>query len=125
MADYLPDRFPADSVPFTVATSATVVAGNLVHLTTSGTVEPSAASNGSWVGVAAQGGVATDVITVFTEGIHDLVTTAAAVAIGAVVVPAAAGQVATIGAGVDYSAVVGLALTAAGGSGGTIKVLLR
>src|SRR5664279_4457066 len=124
MADYLPDRFPADSVPFTVATSATVVAGNLVHLTTAGTVEPSAASNCSWVGVAAQGGVATNVITVFTEGIHELVTTAAAVAMGAVVVPAATGKVAT-NAGTDYSAIVGLALTGVDGSGGTIKVLLR
>ena len=124
MADYLPDRFPADSVPFTVATSQTVVAGNLVHLTSAGTVEPSAASNGTWVGVAAQGGVATDVITVFTEGIHDLVTTAAAVAIGAAVVPAAAGQVATNG-GTDYSAVIGVALTGVSGSGGTIKVMFR
>ncbi|WP_063017184.1 MULTISPECIES: capsid cement protein [Nocardia] len=106
---------------FSRVTSAAVTGGQLLIVSGNDTVAPSSAATSAWLGVAAQDGGSGDLVTVLTGGVHELAASGA-IAAGARVVPAAAGAVADIGAGTDYSQVVGVALAAA--SGGKVRVKL-
>jgi hypothetical protein len=120
MAEYAPVFFPADKV--SSVTSAAVTAGQLLYVSGDNTVAPTTAATGAWVGVAARDAASGGGITFYTEGIHELAASGTINA-GDVVVPAAAGAVAAIGAGTTYSQVVGIALAAAASS--KVRVLFR
>lgn len=106
---------------FTRTTSAAVTGGQVLIVSGNDTVAPSSAASGAWLGVAAQDAASGDPVTVLTGGVHELAASGA-IAAGARVIPAAAGAVADLGAGTDYSQVVGIALAAA--SGGKVRVKL-
>lgn len=120
MADYIPIFAPGDNVTFTVGATA-VVAGNLVALSAANTVIPTTASTAAWMGVATTDGAIGAKVGVTSGGVQELVASAA-IAVGANVIPAAAGKVATIGAETIYPRVVGVAVTAAAADGDKIRV---
>jgi hypothetical protein len=120
MAVYAPLFYPGDSIPR--VTSAAVTAGQLVYVSGNDTIAPTSAATVSWLGVASQDDAGGGQISVYTEGVHVLAASGTINA-GDVVVPAAAGAVAAIGAGVNYAQVVGVALSAAASS--LVKVQLR
>jgi Uncharacterized conserved protein (DUF2190) len=119
MADYLPKFTPGKAVTFTV--SADVIGGRLVDVTGNRTVGPAGADVADVVGVAGFDAVAGDSVTVYTRpsGVQQLVAAGAIVA-GAKVISAAAGKVATIGAGANP---IGIALEAAAADLDVIDVL--
>lgn len=119
MADHLPRFAPGTDI--TRVTSAAVTGGQLLIVSGNDTVAASSASTGAWLGVAAFDAASGAKVTVQSGGVHELAASGA-IAAGAAVVPAAAGAVATIGAGVDYSAVVGIALSAAANSKVFVKL---
>lgn len=109
MADYSP---LFDQSPLPLTTSAAVTGGQVLIISGSGTVAPSATASGAWIGVAAFDAATGTRVTVHTGGVQ-LVTASGAITAGATVAAAAAGAVAAFGAGTDYSQVVGIALTTA------------
>lgn len=119
MADYLPKFTPGSAVTFT--TSADVVGGRLVLASGARTVAPATADAATVVGVAAYDTVSGDPVTVFLRpsGVHQLVASGA-IAVGAKVISATAGKIATIGAGANA---IGIALEAAAADGDVIDVL--
>lgn len=119
MADYLPKIQYGE--PFTTTASAAVIGGRLVVVSGAGTVGPAGADAANVVGVAAFDGAANEKVTVFPRpgGVHRLVASAAITA-GAKVISAAAGKIATIGAGANP---VGIALTTAAAADDVIDVL--
>lgn len=119
MAEYVPIRKPGADVP--IATSAAVTGGQVVAISGSNTVAPTSAATAAWFGVAAFDGATGDLVTVHRGGVHEL-TASGAIAAGANVVAAAAGAVATVGAGTPDQ-VVGLAISAA--ANGKVVVALR
>lgn len=90
--DYLPVF--AGAKPFTATCSATVTAGQLVEVTTTGNVGPAGAGSLKVVGVAGQDGINGSKITVWPiHGcVHETVTPAGVTA-GATLLAAAAGTV--------------------------------
>lgn len=120
MADYLPKHEPGIGVPFTVGATA-VVGGRLVDVSTANTIVPSGADSAKVLGVAAQDAATGERVTVFPRsgGVHRLVA-AGAIAVGARVISATDGEVATIGSG---SNPIGIALTAAAADQDVIDVL--
>jgi hypothetical protein len=121
MADFVPLYKPGHSVPKTVATTA-VIGGRLVEINGAGTIGPAGAASIKVVGTAAQDAAVGDVVTVHVGGVQRL-TASAAIAAGALVIAAAAGKVATAGAG-TFDQVLGLAHTAASADGDLIEVQL-
>lgn len=119
MADYLPKFKPGQAVTFTA--SADVIGGRLVSITGARTVGPSAADAATVIGVAAFDALSGEKVTVFPRptGVHQLVASAA-IAVGAKVITAAAGKVATVGAGANP---IGIALEAAAADLDVIDVL--
>lgn len=119
MADYLPKFKPGQAVTFTA--SAAVVGGRLVAVTGDRTVGPAGADSAAVVGVAGFDAAAGETVTVFTRagGVHPL-TASAAIAAGTKVISAAAGKIATIGAGANP---VGIALSPAAADNDVIDVL--
>jgi hypothetical protein len=110
MAEYLPLHVPGKA--FTRQASAAIVGGNLVIVSGSGTVAPSAAATHLWVGVAGFDAASGDNVTVYAEGVQRIIASGTITA-GQLVEPAAAGAVAAHTNGTaDYN-VVGLALTSA------------
>lgn len=119
MADHIPHFQPGAAI--TLATSAQVTGGQLLVVSGNDTVAPSSASSGAWIGVAAFDAANGAKVTVLSGCVSELAASGA-IAAGSPVVAAASGAVAAIGAGTDYSAVVGIALSAA--AGGKVRVKL-
>jgi hypothetical protein len=119
MADYLPKFKPGQAVTFTA--SAAVTGGRLVEVTGNRAVGPATADAADVVGVAGFDGISGDPVTVYTRagGVHGLVASGA-IAAGAKVISAAAGKIATIGAGANP---IGIALEAAATDNDVIDVL--
>lgn len=119
---YAPLFFPGDE--FSSVTSATVTAGQLLYVSGDNTVAPTTAATAAWVGVAAQAAASGAGVTVYTEGVHILAASGAITA-GDLVIPAAAGAVATIGSATATtdSQIVGVALAAAANN--LVTVALR
>ena len=120
MADYLPKFEPGAGVPLTVGATS-VVGGRLVEVSTANTIISAAADSAKVLGVAAQDAATGDRVTVFPRsgGVHRL-TASGAIAVGARVISAAAGKIATIGSGTNP---IGIALTAAAADNDVIDVL--
>lgn len=120
MADYLPKFKPGQAVTLTVGATA-VVGGRLVEVSGDSLVIPAGADSAKVAGVAGFDAATGESVTVFTRGggVHRLVASAA-IAAGAQVISAAAGKVATVGAG---SNPVGVALTEATTTDDVIDVL--
>lgn len=119
MAEYTPIRKPGADVP--IATSAAVTGGQVVAISGNSTVAPAGAASAAWFGVAAFDAATGETVTVHRGGVHELTASGAIVA-GANVITAAAGAVATAGAG-TFDQVVGIAISAA--AGGKVRVALR
>lgn len=119
MADYTPIAVPGAA--FTLSASATIVGGQVVAVTGSGTVGPAGASSGAVVGVAAFDAASGSDVTVYTGFIVHESVASGTVTAGDQVVSAAAGQVATLAVAAGATAadinnaraVVGVALTTA------------
>lgn len=109
MAEYLPLYKPG--VALTYQASATITAGQLLHITGSGTVGPATAASTKCVGVAAFDAVSGDKVTIHAGGVQKIVASGAITA-GDVVAAGAAGTVAAIGAGA-FATKIGIALTTA------------
>lgn len=119
MADYLAIFKPGTDITLTVGATA-VVAGNLVKVSAAKTVIPTTAAGTDWLGVATMDGAIGAKVGVTSGGVQELVASAA-IAAGAMVIPAAAGKVATGGAA-TVGQNIGIALTAAAADGDKIWV---
>lgn len=120
MADYIPVFKPGKDITQTVGATA-VAGGNLVALSAANTVIPTTGSTAAWLGVATTDAAVGAKVGITSGGVQELVA-AGAIAVGANVIPAADGKVATIGAETVYSRVVGVAMTAAAADGDKIRV---
>jgi hypothetical protein len=118
MAEYVAVFKPGEDVTFTA--SAAVTGGQLVALTAAGAVAPTSGSTAAWMGVATTDAPTGAKVGVTSGGVQE-VTASAAVAAGDVLIPAAAGRLAPIGAGTNYAQVVGVALTAAAAAGAPFR----
>ncbi len=120
MSDYLPKFNPGAQVPLTVGATP-VVGGRLVEVSTANAIVPAGADSAKVLGVAAQDAAVGDRVTVFARsgGVQRL-TASGAIAVGARVISAAAGKIATIGAGTNA---IGIALEAAAADNDVIDVL--
>lgn len=92
MPDYLPKFAPGETVTRTA--SATIVGGQMVVITGTNTVGPSAGANAAWFGVAAHNAAVGEPVTVFKGGIQRPLATGA-VAAGDILVTAANGRLTT------------------------------
>lgn len=119
MAEYIAPFEPGTQI--TLTASAAITAGQLVGVSGNNTVAPTSASSAAWLGVATTDAASGAKVGITSGGVQELTATGA-IAAGAVVVPAAAGTVADIGAGAVYSHQVGVALAAAAGGA---KVLVK
>lgn len=106
--------------PVTFTAAADVTGGQLLVVTAPRSVSPTSASTPSWVGTAAFDAKAGEKVTVLPGGVQRILASGA-IAVGARVIPAAAGKVITIGAG-DAAHAVGTALTA--GTDVPVEVLM-
>jgi hypothetical protein len=111
MAEYLPLHLPGRAV--TRSASAAIVAGNLVSVSGSGTVAPSAAGDTSWFGTAGFDAASGATVTVFCGGTQRLVAGTGGVTAGSLVQAGATGTVVNHVNGTNDSNIVGLALTTA------------
>ena len=99
-----------DGEPVTYTAAVDITGGQLLVVTGPRAVSPTSASTASWVGTAAFEALAGEKVTVLAGGLQELAPSGA-IAVGARVIPAAAGKVVTIGAG-DAHHAVGTAITA-------------
>jgi uncharacterized protein DUF2190 len=120
MPDYIPHFLPGVNVTQKVGATP-VVGGNLVMLSAANTVIPSTGTTAAWLGVATTDGAVGADVGVSSGGVQELIASAA-VAVGDVLVPAAAGRIAPIGAGTNYSHVVGIAMTVGAGAASPVRV---
>lgn len=111
MAEYLPLYKPGQA--FTRTASAAITAGQLVSVSGSGTVAPSAAGDVPWCGVAAFDTASGDNVTVYAGGVQRIVAGTGGVTAGQLVHAGANGTVVTHTNGTADYEVVGLALTTA------------
>lgn len=118
MADYVPLFKPGEAIPTTA--SAAITGGQLCGVSGSGTVAPTGGATATWLGVAAFDVANGDRVTLHKGGVQRL-TASGAITAGDAVIPAANGQVATIGAVTNYAQVVGVALTTAA-NGASVEV---
>lgn len=120
MSDYLPKFKPGEAI--SRVTSATVTGGQLLTVSGSNTVAPSAAGDRGWLGVASRDAASGQSTGVYCDGVQYL-TASAAIAAGVLVKCAASGQVATWVVGTDaYELAVGLSLESAAGAASVIAV---
>lgn len=119
MADYTPIFKPGQEITRNV--SADVTGGQVVVVSGNDTVAPSSGANAAWIGVARFDAKTGDAVTVISGGVQEL-NASGGIAAGARVITAAAGAVADIAAGTDYSQIVGVALAAA--ANGKVRVKL-
>jgi hypothetical protein len=111
MAEYLPLHKPGQAI--TRSASATITAGQLVTVSGSGTVAPSAAADVPWLGVAGFDAASGANVTVFCGGTQRVVAGSGGVTAGQLVHAGAAGTVVTHTNGTTDYLVVGVALTTA------------
>jgi hypothetical protein len=109
MAEHIPHYSGGGPILSPVATAA-IAGGQVVEVTGNMTVGPAGAGSIKAIGVAGRDAAIGAGTPVFTDGVHDL-TASGAIAAGDRVVCAAAGAVATIGAGTAFQ-VIGIALEA-------------
>lgn len=129
MSDNNPIYFPGQAQTSTA--SATITGGQLLAVSGVGTVGPAGANSGAVVGVAASDAASGETVTYQTCGRHFL-TASGTVTAGDIVVPAAAGAVATLAAVTtptpadvtNTRAIVGVALTTAT-TGNPVEVQIR
>lgn len=121
MADYIPVFKPGEDL--TMTAGATIVGGRLVAVSAANTVTETSAATAAWLGVATQDAASGARVGVTSGGVQELIVNAA-VAVGDVLIPAATGRVAPIGAGTNYAQVVGIALTAQSTAGQTCRARL-
>lgn len=121
MGIYAPVFFPADE--FSRTTSAAVTAGQLLYVSGDDTVAPTTAATSAWVGVAAFDAASGADVTVLCEGVHEFAASGS-IAAGDLVIPAAAGAVATQGtaSAANDVQIVGVALAAAASSKVRVKI---
>lgn len=93
MSDYLPKYAPGTAI--TSTTSAAVTGGQLLEVSGSGTVAPTAGATADWLGVATQDAASGALVGVLSGGVQRL-TASGAITAGDQVVAAAAGAVATL-----------------------------
>jgi hypothetical protein len=109
MPDYTPVYSPGSVV--TLQASATIVAGQVLMISGTGTVAPAtAAGAGAVIGVAGHDAASGAKVAVHCGGVHDLVSQGAITAGLAVTVGSVAGTVATIGAA-TFEKMIGIAIT--------------
>lgn len=118
----MPEHQPkfAPGATITRTTSAAVTGGQLLAVSGSGTVAPTAGATAAWVGVAGFDAASGALVTVYKGGVQRLIASGAVTA-GDLVVPAANGAVSTLPAATvaDVASinasrqVVGVALTTA------------
>lgn len=112
MPEYTP-VFATGGAPITLQASATVTGGRLVEVTGNGTVGPAGAASTKAIGMAAYDAASGGKVGVWPlPGVVHECTAAGAIAAGDGVVAAAAGAVATVGAG-TFQQLVGVAMAAA------------
>lgn len=121
MADYVPVFKPGQAV--TMTAGAAITGGQLVYVSAANTVQKTSAATAAWLGVAMQDTDSGDQVAVSCGGVQEL-TASAAISVGAAVIPAADGKVATIGSETNYARVIGIALTAASADGDEIRVAM-
>lgn len=109
MAEYLPLFTPGKA--FTLKASAAITGRQLLAITGAGTVGPAGAASAAWIGVASNDTAANDSVTVFAEGVQEVVASGA-IAAGDAVIAGAAGTVAT-NASPTAQNLVGIALNSA------------
>ena len=110
MAEYQPLHRPGTLIPRTA--SATITAGQLVEVTTTGAVGPAGAASTKVVGVACDDAVSGDRLTIAAGGVQRIVAGTGGVTAGDIVAAGAAGTVVAIGAG-TFGTKIGIALTTA------------
>ena len=108
MADHVPHYVSLPAISF--AATGTIIGGRLVENTGNMTVAAAGAASIKVQGVAARDTISGASLPVYVDGVHDLTATGA-IAAGDIVVAAANGTVAPIGAGA-FGAKVGRALEA-------------
>lgn len=118
MGDYVPVFDDGDDL--TMTAGAAITGGQLVYVSGSKAVTPTAAATAAWLGVALFDAASGAPVTVTSAGVQEL-TAAATIAPGDVLMAAAGGQV-TPFTGTTYSQVVGIALT---GGAANAKVRVR
>lgn len=121
MADYAP-VYNNGSDPFTATASATIVGGQLLDISGSGTVGPAGAASVIFCGVAAHDCASGSRISVWPlPGLVHETTTPAGVTAGAALQVAAAGTVnsGTVGTLAAAGSLIGTALTTAGAAAKT------
>jgi predicted RecA/RadA family phage recombinase len=111
MAEYLPLHAPGKAI--TRVASAAISAGNLVTVSGSGTVAPSAAGDVAWLGVAAFDAASGANVTVLSGGIQRPIAGTGGITAGQLVQAGATGTVVTHTNGTSDYNTVGLALTTA------------
>lgn len=116
MADYLPRFKPGQAVTFTATTAIT--GGRLVEVSGDRSVGTAAADSAKVVGTAGFDAAIGESVTVYDGGVQRL-TASGVIAVGARVIAAATGKIATVGAGANP---IGIALQAAAADGDVIDV---
>lgn len=110
MPEHTPDHLVGGAVTFLATTD--VSGGQVVAISGNESVAATSAATAAWRGIAAFDAKSGERVTVLSGGVHTLTSTGV-IAAGAAVVAAAGGKVAALGAGTDYSQVVGIAESAA------------
>lgn len=118
MGDYVPVFKPGEDI--TLTAGAAITGGQLVALSAANTVVPTSAATGAWIGVAAQDAASGEKVAITAGGVQEPLV-GSAVVVGDRLIPAASGRVVPIGAGTDYSQVVGIALTAQSTAGQPVR----
>ncbi len=117
MSDYLPKHKPGEAI--TLTATAVVAGGQVVTIAGA----PAGADSVTWLGVASQDAAIGQRFGVYLGGVQRL-TASAAIAAGALVKCAAAGQIVTHVDGTDATGrLVGIALEAAAGAASVIPVV--
>lgn len=96
MPQTVPVYKPGSTIPSTA--SVAVTGGQLVGVSGSGTVAPTAAAQASWVGVAAFDVAAGDRVTIHAGGVQRLIASGAVTAGDVLIAAAVAGRVAKVAA---------------------------
>lgn len=118
MGDYIPVFKPGQDV--TMTAGAAIVGGELVYVSAANAVQKTSASTAAWLGVATTDAASGAKVGITSGGVQELIASAA-IAVGDVLVPAANGRVAPIGAGTNYAHVVGIALAAQATAGQKVR----
>ncbi|TFV83152.1 capsid cement protein [Blastococcus sp. CT_GayMR16] len=118
MPDYLPKFKPGEAYTLPTLAAGAIIGGQLV----TAAAAVAAADSITWIGVASKDTAAGQPLGVYSDGVQRLVA-AGALAVGALVKCAAAGQITTWVPGTDpYERYVGITLEAAAGASSVVAV---